>query len=301
METIERIFGIILPVFTIMAIGYGYARWRGDAVRADMGSVNRITMEVLTPLMVFTALASREFELTQNWTLILAGIFISLGSGVLAWPVARLLGYDWRTFVPPAMYGNSGNMGLPLTVLSFGADSLSAAVALFAAGTLVYFSFGTHMLQSGKSGPRVSFWRLLANPILAAMILGVASGLTRISVPAPLFSAMKMLGEASIPIMLFALGVRMIDLRLKSWHIGLAGAIACPATGLIMAWLLDHLMTFSHRQRGQMYLFAALPPAVLCFMFAEQHRQEPEKVASIVLLGNLAALVFVPIGLWMGL
>lgn len=301
MEIIQRIFGIILPVFTIMAIGYGYARWRGEAVRGDMGSVNRITMEVLSPLMVFTALASKDFELTQNGMLILAGILISLGSGLLAWPIARLLGYDWRTFLPPMMYGNSGNMGLPLMVLSFGADSLSAAVALFAAGTLVYFSLGTHILQRGKSGRHTSLLRLFASPIMAAMILGFASGLTRIGFPAPLFSAMKMLGEASIPVMLFALGVRMIDLRLKSWHIGLAGAIACPTTGLIMAWLLDHLLTIPHQQRSQMYLFAALPPAVLCFMFAEQYRQEPEKVASIVLLGNLAALVFVPIGLWMGL
>ncbi|HEV7856603.1 MAG TPA: AEC family transporter, partial [Herminiimonas sp.] len=48
-------------------------------------------------------------------------------------------------------------------------------------------------------------------------------------------------------------------------------------------------------------LFASLPPAVTCFMMAEQYRQEPDKVAAIVLLGNLAALIFVPIGLWLGL
>jgi predicted permease len=50
-----------------------------------------------------------------------------------------------------------------------------------------------------------------------------------------------------------------------------------------------------------MYLFASLSPAVFCFMMAERYRQEPEKVAAIVLLGNLAALAFVPVGLWMGL
>lgn len=284
-----------------MAIGYGYARWRGEAVRSDMASVNRITMEVLTPLMVFTALAAKEFDLAQNGLLIFAGVAISLGSGLLAWPVARLLGYDWRTFLPPMMYGNSGNMGLPLMVLAFGTGSLPSAVALFAAGTLVYFTLGTHMLQAGKHGRRVSLWRLLASPIMVAMLLGVLSGLTRIGLPAPLFSALKMLGDASIPVMLFALGVRMIDLRWKSWHIGLVGAVVCPVAGLLMAWLLDHLLFFPPQQRGLMYIFAALPPAVLCFMFAEQYQQEPEKVASIVLLGNLGALVFVPLGLWMGL
>ena len=41
----------------------------------------------------------------------------------------------------------------------------------------------------------------------------------------------------------------------------------------------------------------ALPPAVLNFLFAERYRQEPERVASIVLIGNLAALVFLPLAL----
>jgi predicted permease len=40
---------------------------------------------------------------------------------------------------------------------------------------------------------------------------------------------------------------------------------------------------------------------VFCFMVAEQYQQEPEKVAAIVLLGNLLAVVFVPAGLWLGM
>ena len=39
-----------------------------------------------------------------------------------------------------------------------------------------------------------------------------------------------------------------------------------------------------------------MPPAVLNFMVAEQYRQEPAKVASIVLIGNAMAVIFVPIG-----
>jgi predicted permease len=41
-------------------------------------------------------------------------------------------------------------------------------------------------------------------------------------------------------------------------------------------------------------LFAALPPAVLNYMFAERYRQEPDKVASMVLIGNLAAVFVLP-------
>jgi hypothetical protein len=44
-------------------------------------------------------------------------------------------------------------------------------------------------------------------------------------------------------------------------------------------------------------VFGALPPAVLNFVFAERYRQEPAKVASIVMIGNLGALLFVPLAL----
>lgn len=301
MEIIEHIGSIILPVFAIIAIGYGYARWRGEVVRSDMASVNRVSMEVLAPLMVFSALAAKDFDLLHNGWLILASVLISLGSGVLAWPVARLLGYDKRTFLPPMMYNNGGNMGVPLMLLAFGPESLSAAVALFTAATFIYFSVGVKMLQAGRNTRPGSFLKLLNSPIMVAMILGVLFALLHIPVPKPLLSAMKLLGEASIPIMLFALGVRMMDISFKSWHIGLVGAVTCPLVGLAVALVLDQVLPLTSAQRGQMFLFAALPPAVLCFMVAEQYRQEPDKVASIVLLGNLAALVFVPVGLWLGL
>lgn len=301
MEILERIIGIILPVFIIVASGYIYARLRGDAVKVDMTAVNRVSMDVLCPMLVFSALAGKDFDLVHNGILVLAGVAISLGSAVLSLPVCRLLGYDARSFIPPMMYNNCGNMGLPLAALAFGASGLASAAAMFMAGSLVFFSVGIRIVESGRKGVHTSFFKLLVSPMMLAMILGILFSLVRISLPSPLLQALKMLGEACIPIMLFALGVRMIDVSFRCWQIGLVGAIACPVTGLATAWILDAMLSLTAFQRGQVYLFAALPPAVFCFMVAEKYKQEPDKVAAIVLMGNLAALVFVPVGLWLGL
>ena len=54
-------------------------------------------------------------------------------------------------------------------------------------------------------------------------------------------------------------------------------------------------------QQGLLFIFGSLPPAVLNFMVAEQYRQEPSKVASIVLVGNMMAVLFVPLGLSLAL
>ena len=48
-------------------------------------------------------------------------------------------------------------------------------------------------------------------------------------------------------------------------------------------------------QVASLWVFAALPPAVLNYMVAEQYKQEPHKVASLVLLSNLGSLVVMPV------
>lgn len=301
MDVFQRIISIIIPVVLIIVVGFIYARLRGPAVKTHLVSVNRLCIELLSPLLLFSALAAKEFDLVANLPLMLAGALISLVSGLIAWPIARLLHYDVRTFVPPMMYNNCGNMGLPLAVLAFGASGLSEAVAMFVAGSMVYFTVGIRIMESRRAGAPKAHLKMFATPMMGAMLAGMGFAALHLSLPATLLQALRMLGEASIPLMLLALGVRMTDVNLQSWRIGLIGAVACPLTGLAVAQGLDFVLPLTAVQRGQMYLFAALPPAVFCYIVAENYKQEPERVAAIVLLGNFAALVFVPLGLWLGI
>ncbi len=299
---VQRILSIILPVFITIALGYGYARWRGQSVRIEMAAVNRVSIDVLCPLLVLTAFASKDFDLAANLNLIVAGILVSLGSGLLAWPVARVLGYDARSFVPPMMYNNCGNMGLPLAALAFGPTGLPAAVALFMAGSLVYFSVGIKIIESGRGGGGTTAWKFLTSPRMLAMLAGLVFAATRTSIPDGLFRSMQMLGEACIPLMLFALGVRMLDANFRSWRIGLVGAAACPLSGIAVAGLLDSV--FRVQRRSARATLSLCRPAAGGAMFSHCRAVrpgEPDKVAAIVLLGNLAAVVFVPLGLWLGL
>jgi predicted permease len=101
--------------------------------------------------------------------------------------------------------------------------------------------------------------------------------------------------------MLLSLGVRLTAIQWRDARIGLVGGIVCPLTGLAMAAVLAAVLELTALQTGLLFLFGSLPPAVLNFMVAEQYRQEPGKVASIVLVGNLLAVVFIPVGLALAL
>jgi malate permease and related proteins len=288
----ERLLGIILPVFLVIALGFFYAK----RAKPDMTWVNRINLNVLAPALIFSALASKEFDLAANRTLILGAIGVVVGSGLLAWPFAKLLHEDARTFVPPMMFNNCGNMGLPLAVLAFGQTGLSAMVALFTISNLIHFTVGVHIVNR-----HAEFWPVFRNPMVIATFVGFAFAIAQPPLPDWLMLAIKMTGDAMIPLMLISLGVRMATVSWGGWNLGVIGALVCPLTGIAMAALLAPVLGLDPTQQGLLILFGCLPPAVLNFMVAEQYNQEPAKVASIVLIGNLASLVFVPLGLSLAL
>jgi predicted permease len=284
-----QVFEIVFPIFAIVLLGYFYARHFG----ADMASANRLNLEIFTPALIFSVLSGEGFDLTLYADLALAAAAVVLGSGLLGWPVARLLGYRSKVFLPPMMFNNSGNMGLPLALFAFGEAALPAAMILFLVENTLHFTVGNAML-TGHVNPL----KLLRMPMLVATLGGLVVAVLRLRVPGPLHEAIDLLGQIAIPLMLFALGVRMTGVDLSDWRIGLAGAVLCPLTGLAIALPLTTLMPWPPMQAAQLIVFAALPPAVLNFMLAERYDIEPRKVAAVVLLGNLASLLVIPAVLW---
>jgi len=285
---IERIIGIVFPIYAVVAVGYAYGRWK----KPDMAFANQLNMDIFVPALVFAALASKSFDIAQNLPLLLGGVAVVLGTGLLAWPVARMMGVAANTFVPPMMFKNSGNMGLPLMVLAFGEVALPAAVVLFFIENFLHYSLGTWMLDH-----HAKLWNLWRVPVIAAALAGLAVSVLHFPLWQPLWLSVKLLGDVSIPLLLFSLGVRLTDSRHADWKISLVGALASPAAGMLVALLMNLVLGLTGRDAAMLILFGALPPAVLNYIFAERYHQEPERVASIVLIGNMASLAIIPLTL----
>ncbi|MBK6638304.1 MAG: AEC family transporter [Rhodocyclaceae bacterium] len=283
---LERILGIVFPIYGIVAVGFFYGRVK----KPDMAFANQLNMAIFVPALVFAALASKSFDIMNHVDLLIGAMIVVLGSGVLAWPVARALGVAPNTFVPPMMFTNSGNMGLPLAVLAFGEAALPAAVVLFFVENTLHYALGTWMLD--RQTKLVMLWRV---PVIAAAIGGLAVSLLHIEVWPPLWIGVKMLGDVSIPLLLFSLGVRLTDSQLGDWKISMVGAVTAPASGLLMAMAANAVLGLEGRDAAMLLLFGALPPAVLNYVFAEKYHQEPARVASLVMVGNTFSLLTIPL------
>ena len=254
-----------------------------------MTFANQLTMDVFVPALVFYVLSAKSFALASYGFLALGGLILVLGSGVVLLPLVGVLRLRLSTFLPPMMFVNSGNMGLPLAVFAFGEGALPAAVVLFLVSTLLHFTVGQYLMDH-----TMHIGRLARMPLIYATAAGLLVSLAGWSLPALLATPIEMLGQIAIPLMLFSLGVRLVDLDLRDWRIGLLGAFACPLSGVALALLVMAILPLPLEQSRLLLVFGALPPAVINYIFAETYNQEPAKVASVVMLGNLLSLVTIP-------
>ncbi|WP_373975641.1 AEC family transporter [Chitinibacter sp. SCUT-21] len=273
----------------IVLIGWLYARYRV----VDMSTANRLNVELLSPLLVFSAMTSKNAALGQYGQLLLFATVIILSSGVVAYALAARLGFNKLAFSVPQMFTNTGNMGLPLWLFAFGESHFPAAIAIFILTNLLHFTLGIKLFN--RAAPLSD---VLKTPMIWALAAGLLVQNTGLALPIWLLKPIKMLGEIAIPLMLFALGVRMAQFKVTRWGAGLLGGLLCPAVGLAIAWPLAHYLPSG--QAGILLLFAALPPAVLNYLFAEQYQQDPELVAALVVAGTLCSLVSIPLALWLG-
>ncbi len=280
-----QLINIVFPIFAIVALGFIYGRRHSP----DMAAANKLNIDVFVPALIFDVLTSKNFDVVSYQALALAGTGVIFGSALIAWPVARLLKFEVKTFVPPMMFNNSGNMGLPLMLFAFGEQALPAAIVLFIIENSLHFSVGMKMISRSSS-----LFSLFKIPMLLATLAGLGFSLGDLQLPEVLSTPIHMLGQISIPLMLFALGVRLIHINWKDWKIGTIGALVAPLSGLIIAVPLGNWLELPSQQFSMLIVFSALPPAVLNYMIAERYQQQPHLVASIVMLGNMAAILVIP-------
>ncbi len=286
---IYQIFSIIFPVVAIVLVGYFYA----TKFQPNMETANTINMNIFLPALMFSVLSKESFQIQNYQLLAISGVIVILGSGILAWVVAKALNINIKTFVPPMMFNNTGNIGLPLAVLAFGEIALGAAVVLFAIEMLLHFTFGAYILSKNAN-----FMSIFRSPILIATLAGLSINILDFELWLPFTQMIDLLGQAAIPLLLFTLGTRLIGINFGDWKLGVLGSFLCPLSGLAIALMVVQFFDFETLHYQQLILFSVLPPAVLNHMMAEKYQQQPETVASIVMIGNIGSLIVLPIALY---
>lgn len=280
------LLNIIIPVFAVIGMGYLFARKRSRA--PEMEFINSVNVHLFCPALIFSALLANPVDLASDWALVVAGSAVILLPGLLLWFV-RPAAVSSPAFLMTGMFRNTGNMGIPLLMLAYGKEALGDIIVLFVISNTLHFSVGIWLISRSRGA-----WGWLRNPNVWAAVLGISLAPVREQIPLFIQTTVDMLGQVSIPLMLFGLGVRMASGRISQLSMALRINLLYLVAGLLSVTLIVLVLPLSPLWVKMLVVSAALPPAVLNYLLSEQYQADTDTVASVVLLGNLLAVLVMP-------
>jgi malate permease and related proteins len=292
-EMLLRVIEILFPMFFVVFAGYLCARRTG----INMGAINRANLEYFAPALVFSALVdiplgSRQLNLTY------ASIIAVLFPGLLMLVLCRIKQLDIKTWLPPHMFRNCGNLAIPLFMYTFGDASMGDAVLLMVISTSLQMTVGLFIINGFS---QQGFIQLAKAPIIYATVAALMINFSGLIIWQPLKEACNLLGKSSIPLMLFSLGSQLIYLNRADIKIGLTSTATSLLTGAVTFAMINYIIPLPLVEQQMMVLFTMLPPAVMNFLFAERYKLDSKAVAAMVLYGNLLSILTMPVLLWYAL
>jgi predicted permease len=278
---------IVSPVFLLALVGFTWVK-TGHEYRLEF--VTKLTMTLSVPALIFTALVKADIEPAALTALSFAAVAAYAGVTLAAYLAVKLFKLDSRTFLAPLIFGNTGNLGLPLALFAFGETGLSYAVVVFAVMALWSFTFGVYVTAGGGS-PAKAF----KEPLVWATALGALFLWQGWTLPKFAMNTLELLGQVAIPIMLITLGVAVA--RLHPHGLGRAGIIAVAKVILCagIAALAGRYFHLDAIAFAVLVVQIATPVAVTSYMLAEKYGADSDAVAALVVASTLLSVLYLPI------
>lgn len=287
MNLILTVMEIVAPVFLLAAIGFIWVKL-GFEYRIEF--VTRLAMTLAVPCLIFVAMMRIEVAPAALATLSLAAM-VAYGGVILAMiALVRFAGLDRRTFLAPLIFGNTGNLGLPLALFAFAETGLGYAIVVFAVTVILSFTIGV-ALVAGQG----SFARVLREPMVWATILGAVFLWKSWETPLFVTNTLELIGQMAIPLMLITLGVAVA--RLSPSDLGRAVWLSCAKLGLCFAisWGVAELFDLGPIAFGVLVLQLSTPVAVTSYLLAEKYEADAQSVAGMVVVSTLLSVGALPL------
>jgi predicted permease len=289
----NQLVSIIAPILLVALVGYFWAR---SGVEFHSEFVRRLVFYVGGPCLVVSSLTRAALAPDSLLRMGLLAFSVTTVMGLLCWIWLRLTRRDPAVLLPPMIFSNNGNMGLPLCLFAFGDIGLALAVAYFVAMTLLHFTFGI-MLVSRQA--RLA--DLARSPFVWAAAVAVLVIATGYRVPQWAANTLELLGQMTIPLMLLTLGFSLASLRVADLaSAALYGGLRVLG-GFLVATVLITALSLSGPMRGVLLIQASMPSAVFNYLMAQQYRREPETTAGVIVMSTLLSFLTMPLLVWFAL
>lgn len=283
---IAQLAAIVAPVYLIVALGFW---WAASGRRYDTELISDLITYVGAPCLVFASLTELEVDRGAMLEMAAAALLaLSLLAGLGA-AVLRLAGIPLQTYLSPIVFMNAGNMGLPLSLFAFGEEGLAFGVCFYAVAAIAHFTAGL-WIWSGEVSARV----LVRSPLAWSALAATAALALDAEVPGWLHNTVSLLGDFTIPLLQFTLGVSLGRLPFLGWQRGVALSLLRLGLGFAVGVGVAWAMGLEGTARAVFILDCSMPVAVFNYVLAERYRRSAPEIASLVVISTLLSFASVP-------
>jgi len=304
---------VMLPLTLLVGVGGLWPRFFPDTpVEGACALLNRMVMYLFLPCILFSVASTTQISAELLSVPLLVGIG-SLASGAILYLlfyrtfIGRGLTDQTRAIlVVGGMFGNTFNIGVPVLVFFFDVeatryavynDMLMAMPLIWSIGVWICTRLGAH-----SDAGRPVVWRImLSMPPIWAFILGLGwqqLGLTY----APLPAATGFIGQATIPVTLFVLGMtipwRNLTPRLEILSAAGVKLLALPA----IVWLAAQVLyTPMGEAQYAAVIEGATPGMVTALLLAERFKLDARAAALLIGWSTILFWLSLPLIMALGL
>ena len=313
----QAILSVTIPFFALVLCGYLAARVQLLPESAIPG-LNGFVLFFALPCLLFRFGASLPVRQLVNPVVIVVYVtcaLIMVFGTIALTRSARVHLKDAAFGALTAAFPNTGFMGVPLLAALLGpaaagpvlttvlVDLLftsSVCIALAQTHERVGASLATDVLRALRGA--------LSNPLPWAIVLGMVASATQVSLPGPLDTVVRMLGDAATPVALFTIGT---VLWRAGAHVHARTPVALFLPLALIKLLVHPLLVFaigagaialgaplSHFTLSVLVLAAALPSASSVSLLAERFGADNGRVARIIVTSTVLAFVTFTLLAW---
>jgi malate permease and related proteins len=294
---------IILPIFILIGVGVGVDR----LMKVDLPTLSKLLFYLFLPAIIFVNLV--ESELTpHNFTAVVGfsavHFVLLLGLSLIVFNIPGLR-QQRSLLLMGALFTNAGNYGLPLAHMAFGKSGVTSMALIQVTQSIAIFTLGLWLVDRHHRNWKDMLRGFLSVPLIYAIGGALLINSAGIQIPEVLWSPVRYLGGALVPVALMTLGVQLSRSRISvKFLLPITAAsvmrlLISPllAVGLASAWTLVWPGGLDGVY-GVLIIAMALPIAVNVSILSIEYNREPEMVSQMVFLSTVLSALTMTVWLF---
>ncbi|MCC6300583.1 MAG: AEC family transporter [Anaerolineales bacterium] len=277
----------LLPILLLSGGGFAV----GKFLSVDSRTIGRVVFYIFAPMLVFNLLLHNDIKINEAISVVAFTITMVLIMGLLTLAFGLAMKLDRSVLVAiliTAMFGNSGNYGLPLVSFAFGENGLRYGGLYFVTTSVLFNTVGVLIASLGHANFKDAALGLLKVPTVYGVLLALLINGLNIEIPVALSRTIDLAAGGSIPLMIVLLGIELSRIQ---WSKELRGVGLSVSLRLLGAPLIALALASLFGMQGAVWQAgitqASMPAAVNNTILASEYKLDSSLVTAIVFIGTL--------------